>query len=515
MSLELTKIMFNQLLRILWPIERHELKKFLPMALMMVCILFNYNCLRSLKDALVVPNIGAEVISFIKLYCVVPAAIALMLLYSKLTNVISQQKIFVYFALFFLIWFMVFAFLLYPKAVSIHPDPEMIAQLINHTLDFKVFQLNLLYFKWFFLIYSKWSFAVFYVLAELWGSAMLSLLFWQFANHITKTTEAKRFYPMFGFIGNIGLVIAGSLVKYLFALREESDVIASADVSDSFVGVQSLLSLMSGSVVLIIGIYYYIQRYVLTDPRYFVDADIKSTKPKDKLSLIESFKVIFSSKYLGHIAILLLAYGITINLVEGPWKAKVRELYPDTNNYAHFMGTLAQYTGIASMIAMIVGANILLRFNWFVGAIITPVVLCITGVGFFVFIVFYNDQVNGALSLIALNPLVLAVLFGFAQNVLSKATKYSFFDPTKEMSYIPIDNELKTKGKAAVDIVGARVAKSGGALIQSAIFLIFPAATFISISPYLMIIFIIVSLIWIVNVKLLYKEYTKFLVKSS
>jgi len=104
---------------------------------------------------------------------------------------------------------------------------------------------------------------------------------------------------------------------------------------------------------------------------------------------------------------------------------------------------------------------------------------------------------------------------GFAQNVFSKATKYSFFDPTKEMSYIPIDNELKTKGKAAVDIVGARVAKSGGALIQSAIFLIFPAATFVSISPYLMIIFIIISLIWIVDVKLLYKEYTKFLSKSS
>ena len=71
-----------------------------------------------------------------------------------------------------------------------------------------------------------------------------------------------------------------------------------------------------------------------------------------------------------------------------------------------------------------------------------------------VFIVFYNDQVDGALSLIALNPLVLAVLFGFAQNVLSKATKYSFFDPTKEMSYIPIDNELKTKG---IDVLNMTV----------------------------------------------------------
>lgn len=508
--------MWNQLLKILWPIERHELKKFLPMAIMMVCILFNYNCLRAVKDALVVPNIGAEVISFIKLYCVVPAAIILMLIYSKLTNVISQQKIFVYFALFFFAWFMLFAFVLYPNAAVIHPNPEMVAQLINKTVDFRVFDLDLLHFKWFFLIYSKWSFAVFYVLAELWGSAMLSLLFWQFANHITKTTEAKRFYPMFGFVGNIGLVIAGTLLKYLFAFRTEAEtVIASTDVSDSFAAMQSLLSLMGGSVILLIGIYYYIQKYVLTDPRYFVDTDTKTKKSKPKLSLLEGLKVVFSSKYLGYIAILVLAYGITINLVEGPWKAKVRELYPDTNNYAYFMGTLSQYTGIASMIAMIVGANVLPRFNWFVGAIITPVVLCVTGVGFFVFVVFYSGTDASTLSSMALNPLVLAVLFGLAQNVLSKATKYSFFDPTKEMSYIPIDNELKTKGKAAVDIVGARVAKSGGALIQSAIFLIFPAATFVSISPYLMGIFVVISLIWIVDVKLLYKEYTKSLAKSS
>ena len=74
-----------------WPIERHELKLFAPMALMMFCILFNFSALRSVKDALVIPALGAEVISFLKLWVVLPAALIFTLLYVKLSNVFSAE----------------------------------------------------------------------------------------------------------------------------------------------------------------------------------------------------------------------------------------------------------------------------------------------------------------------------------------------------------------------------------------------------------------------------------------
>ena len=39
----------------------------------------------------------------------------------------------------------------------------------------------------------NWSFAVFYVMAEMWGSVVASLLFWSFANEVTTVEEAKKY----------------------------------------------------------------------------------------------------------------------------------------------------------------------------------------------------------------------------------------------------------------------------------------------------------------------------------
>ena len=50
----------------------------------------------------------------------------------------------------------------------------------------------------------------------------------------------------------------------------------------------------------------------------------------------------------------------------------------------------------------------------------------------------------------------------------SKAFDYSLFRSAKEMLYIPLSYEEKTRGKALIDMLAYRVAKGGASLLVAA-----------------------------------------------
>ena len=450
---------FSKWKALLWPIHGHEMKKFLPMGLMMLCILFIYTLVRDLKDTLMVSYAtggGAETLSFLKLWGVMPSAILFMIIFVKLANKLSKEKLFNSIVIFFLAFFVLFGFVFFPLHDALHMSDVTIKSLQE--------SMPRLYWLW--PVIGNWSFALFYIFAELWGSVVLSALFWQVANEITKVNEAKRFYSLFGFIGNFGLLASGSVIIVCANLAKMSTEAGATNAFGMNLRYQMLAVAFFGSVLLFLHRYLY--KKVLTDPKYYNPGEGIKKKKKPKMGLKESAKMIFTSPYLMMIAVLVLAYGVTINLIEGVWKGQLKMQFPDSNDYNAFMGRLSLTTGAITICVMLAGASILRIFKWRTAALITPVFMFFAAAIFFGVII-YENAYGKDYMLMGHTVLYIAVITGLIQNAFSKGVKYSLFDSTMQMAYIPLDSEQKLKGQAAVSVLAGRGGKSGGAAIQFAL----------------------------------------------
>lgn len=486
----------SKLRNIFWPIHRAELGKFIPMSALMFCILFNQNVLRILKDSILISEVSAEITSFTKLYCVTPMAIIFVIVYAKLINHLSFQKIFYYLVGIFTAFYVIFAFILYPNIDLFHMDREILANLMQEHP----------HMKWYIAIIGNWSYVLFYSFSELWPNIFYVLLFWQIANEITKTNEAKRFYTLFSLFGNSALVVVGFMMISLSADNNALRALFTTSDDKIFLAQFSIALVAISSVIACLLVRYITKRIMISE------ANIKSKsaqKLKPKMGIIDSFKYISRSKYLWLMLICTASFGLSMNLIEAVWKAKIKELYPTVNTYAAFNSMYILWTGITIMVMTVIGNNIMRNSSWFAAAVISPVIILTTGSAFFFLIVFDEQIVTLFEGVVLMSPLVLAVFVGAVQNVLSKGSKYSIWDTSRQMLYIPLDQELRTKGKAAVDVISPKIGKSASGLIQSVIFTILPMATYGSIAPALMIIFIGVCVLWIYAVRKIYFEYQK------
>jgi AAA family ATP:ADP antiporter len=489
----------------LWPIHSHELKKFIPLGIIMFCLLFNYTVLRDTKDSLVVNSAGAGAITFLKTYCVTPAAVLFVILYAKLTNSLSRENVFYAVVTPFIIFFAAFGFIIYPNLHLLHPSIESV-QALHATYP------NL---SGFIDIYAYWAFSLFYVLSEIWGSAMIALMFWQFANHVVRLRESKRFYGLFAVIGNAALVVSGPTV--MFCSENIKHLVSKG--TDPW---QMTLYLLMSSVVVMGLVAMYVYRWmhqnVLNDKLYFNPEEdgAPKKKKKEKPGLAESFKIIIKSPELGLIALLIMAYGVTINLVEVQWKNQLKLFCSgDKGLFNYYMGILSTVTGLFTILfGLTIGSNILRKVSWSTAAMITPLAILVGGSAFFCFIL-AEGLMEPFLVFFHTHSVAAAMFIGLGIVVVSKSVKYTLFDPTKEMAYIPLDDELKTKGKAAVDVIGGRAGKAGGAMVQTWLLIAFATKDVVAIAPIAFATFVVIGIAWLFAVKALSVKVTAATAKKK
>jgi len=480
---------FSKWRRRLWPFHRSELKKLLPLILIKFLISVNYGILTNMKEAMVVTakGSGAEVIPVLKGWIVLPMAFIMAIVYSKLSHVLSKRTLFYTMLGGFLAVIFLYGFILYPNAEFFTPTASS---------DWLIQKIGTKYSHWV-AVYRNWIHSLLFITAELWGSVVILLMFWGFANDVTNVSEAKRSYNIYIAAGDVAAFSIGPIV--CFATKKLA-------IFPFMFTVQALLGMAIAIGLLIMYIYWWVNHNVVDKmPRA---AENAPKKKKQKISLLEGFKLIGRSPYLLGVVILVVGYGLCISLIEISWKATVKQMFPKTSDYQMFMSVVTSYVGlIAFFISMFFGTNIIRKLGWRFSAQITPILVGGTGILFFAALIF-KGQLNALSGFLGITPLALIVYLGAFQNVGSKVAKYSFFDPTKEMAYIPLSESEKIRGKAAIDVVGSRLGKSGSSWIQIAFLDLFGTGSILSISHLLIPIIVLATVSWIYSVNHIGREFS-------
>jgi ATP:ADP antiporter, AAA family len=485
---------FSKLRSFLWPIYKSELRKFLPILIIFFLVGFNYSILRATKDALVVtaPSSGAEALPFLKVWAILPMAFLFTFLFTRVSNKLSRERVFYAMMSIFLVFFALFTFVLYPFRDFLHP----------HALADRMQDALPIGCKGLIAIFRNWTFTAFYVMAEMWSTIIMTVLCWGFVNEVTTVKDAKRFYGLLGIGINFSGIAAGQVATSLSQHVYNPQLPFGTDAWGQSIFFLNCIVVIAGLICVSLFRWLHSSGFGYSSAPGHMDAQ------EIKMGLRKNFAYLAKSKYLICIAVIVVMYNIAINLLEVVWKNQVKQLYPNPNDFNAYMGKVLTAIGvIATITSIFISGNVIRRLSWTASAMISPLIILVTGVGFFSFLLFQDYGLGLFANLLGTTPLMIGVFFGSLQNALARASKYTLFDATKERAFIPLSKESKLKGKAAIDGVGSRLGKSGGSLIHQGLLVFFGT---ISLStPYVALILLIAIGAWMIAVKALGKRFNQ------
>lgn len=479
---------FGKIRNWFFPIYKEELKIFLPLCVINFCFTFGYSSLRVLKDAFVIGEGGAEAIYYLKAYGVTPAVILFTIVYNLISNTFKRNGRFNFVILYLISFFIIFRLLLHPYSNQLKLD-----------VFYNIMMIKIPNLKGFWSIIKNWHISLFYIHAELWGSYALGISFWTLANDITSLGQSKRFYGFFPLAGNIGSAIAGFFVAYIFMGKP-----------DNILFTVLILGFLA---FIIYNIFFSNYNKANIDRNLEFQTKNNSKNKKQKLSFKESFSFLSNSKYLIFIAIIVLCYNMSTSLIESVIKDRWAEYAAgDKMILSKIGGNQIMIGGVLSTVFAFF-ATYLQRKNWFFAALFTPLIFLGMGSIFFSFL-FFDNYFSDILKYIGISNIFASVALGWFNLVVIKASKYSFFEPTKEATYIPLDEESKVRGKAAVDGVGSRLGKGLSSILLTICILPLGNGKIKNVRAIIFILIIIILILWIWAIKKLAKKFQSFYMKK-
>lgn len=498
-----SKDQFGLLRSIFWPVHRSEVKKVLSMLLLLFLLCVSYGVLRNLKDTIILTakHSGAEVIPFIKVWGMVPGVLLATWFYTRLRRSCRKESVFYIVISSFLAYFLFFAFYLYPHNEKLHL--ESLGNWMSSVLPQG--------FQGLIALVRNWTFTSFYVISELWSSIVLAVLYWGFANDYTHVNEAKRTYGILNIGSNVAPIMGGSLA---LAFSHSVTMPFLSKISDHWNHtICQLIILIVVLGVMAMGVFFWITRRITSQEEVKATQVVEDKQEKkalakeQRLSLRESIRYILRSPYLVPLAIIVLGYNISINFTDVLWKEQLKRFFTDPNEMLEHMNKITVGIGILATIGGVLFSIMVTRLGWTFTAILTPLLMTIMAVGFFTFMFCGDALLALSSTLFGLTPFAMTVYCGSIQNCLSKAGKYSVFDASKELAFLPLSPESKLKGKAAIDGLGSGLGKSGSSLTYQAFIILLGSVA--ASTPYIAGILFVVLIAWIFCVVSLGKQFKR------
>lgn len=445
-------------------------EKLLHLFLLKFLLTFNFILAQTIKDTVVVSSAGAEIIPILKGGPVIISSILATWLYSRLSKKMTRDKLFQSILGFFLVFYLIYAFIFIPFRPYLTPyeSANKLRDIIGHNREFVV------------MIYQNWIDSIFFIITELWSTMVLVVSFWGFANQISSINDAKNFYGILPIAGHISLVFGGILVASI-----------SSDFLNLSFNTSTQILLVIFSISTIISMFIYNKSYKKFAKNIVIDSK------KIKRSFVESMQQIWINKPLRVVAIITICFAFSVNMIEMGWKSYMNNFFKDPKQYQSCVGITYSATGFLSLLfSIIFGHSIIKKLGWYRSCQLTPIIAAIVTVSFCCS--FFIDHIY---------PISIAVIvFGSIHNIALKTMKLSLFDPTKEMIYIPLDEDEKTSGKAAIDVFCFRLGKSSSSWVQILLIEFVGFGSFLAAFDTVLIIVALVLFAWIFAIKSLKTE---------
>ncbi len=400
-----------------------------------VCLLnISYTILRSARNALAVADLGggAGAIPWFELCGTMPGAVIMTLLLTYLLNRHPIQRVFFTVLAGFVSFFLLFAIGIYPllphcKTIFTHPG---LAAFIPVAASM-----------------------IFFVMAELWKIALLTVLFWGLVNQYVPLENAKRFYAPLMLGGSVGTILAGPLIS-----------LCTSDTLSHHSWTKSLSLLMWALAILSLAtawLFACLWRHFAKDPMQTSEmGQAKETRKEEPLSVWSSILICCRSRYLLLLAWVTIADYIAYALGEIVFLDVLKQKFPDPRDYCDFMGRLSVWNGILTAIsALVITPYLLKRCRWVVASLVTPICLLVTEGAFFFAI--WHPSLSQQLEVL--------VFLGAIFFCVVRAAKYTLFDTSKEISFVLLPPLEKMQGKLVVDGMCARLGRGSGSFLTLAL----------------------------------------------